>query len=533
MDRPREHGTKLGGALGVAENLRIAIGAMLFEGNTLSPVRTTLDDFRNKYLTRGREILDLADSGIEIAGALQVLKSIGAEVVPLLATHGGAGGRVTGDCHATLKAWMLEALRDAGGLDGIYLALHGAMIAEGVDDVETDLLAAVRDIVGAIPVVISCDLHAHVTSAMVDLADAIVGYQHYPHDDAFETGVRSVGLLVRALRGEIKPAMAMRKVAAIFPAGTHGTRMPGPMRDLYRKARAQEATSRPLTLSYFPVQPWLDLPEVGFAAVAITDGDQQEALRIADDVVREVWRRRHEFNMPALPPAAALRAGAEIEGGPVVLAEVSDCVGGGASGDSAVLLDAYLSGGYRESFAIHIVDPETVEQAAKAGTGATFDAGIGNKMYPGYGAPVAATVTVERLFDGRFTYSGGLMGGVEASMGPCTVLRLGGARILVSTRSAYEYADEQFRCAGIDPRHVKFVVAKNPMNYRHAYASAPKRIVVRSPGPTTADLAAVEWRRMARPFFPVDDPDEPPFLTGAASTSSPVAARPRAVVEEA
>jgi microcystin degradation protein MlrC len=507
----------------VAEKLRIAVGAMLFEGNTLSPVRTTLDDFRNKYLARGREVLDLADSGIEIAGALQVLNSIDAEIVPLLATHGGAGGRVTGDCHTTLKAWMLEALRDAGDLDGVYLALHGAMIAEGIDDVETDLLVAVRDIVGDIPVVISCDLHAHVTPSMVELADAIVGYQHYPHDDAFETGVRSVGLLARTLRGEVKPVMAMRKVAAIFPAGTHGTREPGPMRDLYRKARAQEATSRPLTLSYFPVQPWLDLPEVGFAAVAVTDGDEDDAVRIVDGVVRDVWRRRHEFEVQALTPVAALRAGAEVEGGPVVLAEVSDCVGGGASGDSAILLEAYLSGGHKESLAIHIVDPETAAQAAKAGIGATFDAQIGNKMYPGYGVPVAASVAVERLFDGRFTYVGGLMAGIEASMGPCAVLALVGARVLVSTHSAYEYADEQFQCAGIDTRNFKYVVAKNPMNYKHAYASAPKQIVVRSPGPTTADLASVDWRRLSRPFFPADDPDEPPFLTGAASSSPPIA----------
>jgi microcystin degradation protein MlrC len=130
---------------------------------------------------------------------------------------------------------------------------------------------------------------------------------------------------------------------------------------------------------------------------------------------------------------------------------------------------------------------------------------------------------VEHLFDGRFTYAGGLMGGVEASMGPCAVLRFAGARVLVSTHSAYEYADEQFQCAGIDPRSFKYVVAKNPMNYRNAYASAAKQIVVRSPGPTTADLASVDWRRLSRPFFPVDDPDEPRFLTGTASSSPPIA----------
>ena len=120
---------------------RIAIGGIAFEGNSLSPMRSTRASFEQKYLKIGDEILtDLADTSTEHAGALAVLKVRGADVVPLLATHGGAGGRVTRNCWADLKGQLLSRLRDAMPVDGVYLALHGAMLCEGVDDPESEIL---------------------------------------------------------------------------------------------------------------------------------------------------------------------------------------------------------------------------------------------------------------------------------------------------------------------------------------------------------------------------------------------------------
>ncbi len=494
---------------------RIGIGALLFEGNTFSPVQTTLSDFTNKYFCQGQEIIDqLADSRLEVAGALAVAAAANADAVPLIATHGGAGGRIDAEAYAALKARLLGAVRAAGPLDGLFLALHGAMICDGVDDAEADLLGDVRELIGSVPLVVSCDLHAHVTCEMLDRVDALVGYQHYPHDDTFETGVRATGLLLRIVAGEIRPAMAMRKIAALFPPVACGTMVPGLMRDLYRHCRALEAAGDAVALSYFPVQAWLDLPDVGTAAVALVDGDRARAERLADDIVRRIWSRRAELAVAAVSAETALRIGRATPDGPVVISDCADTAGGGAAGDSVAVLRAYLDAGLGESLAIQVVDPEIAKAAHRLGVGAAIDGMLGHKIDTRFGMPVPFSGKVAHVFDGRFSYRGGLMGGVRASMGPSAVLTIGRASVLVSAQSCYEHDDEHFAAAGIDVRRQKFLVVKNHMNFRNAYAWAPATIIVDGPGPTSCDLRALHWANIPRPCHPFDADDQPNCLRG-------------------
>lgn len=491
---------------------RVAVGAFLFEGNSLSPGRATLKDFANKYLLYGSDVLNLADSGVEIAGALSILRTSGYEAVPLLATHGGSGGRVAADVYASIKNSMLDALDQAGDIDGIYLALHGAMLVEGVDDPEGELLQAIRHVIGPdLPLIVSCDLHANISVAMADLTDAIIGYQHYPHDDTFETGMRAAGILVQTIRGQVRPVMAVRKIAAIWSPFKHGTKEPGVMRDFYRQARAWEESGELLSASYFPAQPWLDIADVGFTAVCISDDDPASAERLADLMARSAWSRRHDFYTPTISVQSAFEEGSAVKGGPVVLVDLADCVGAGATGDSAHVLAAYLDAAIEESLVVQIVDPTTVAVAESVGEGGVFTAALGNKYGKDYGPPLNVVARVIRLVEGRFRYSGGLMSGIEASMGNSAVIEIGLATILVTSSSAYEYGDEQFVAAGINVRSFKFIVVKNPMNFKQAYAYAPLKIVMQTPGPATADLSSVSWRNIGRPCFPMEDHDAPMF----------------------
>ncbi len=490
---------------------RIAIGALLFEGNTLSPVVTGIRDFQNKYFCDGAGLVDkLRGGAVEMSGAIAALETAATEIVPLFATHGGAGGRVKAEAYQELKRRLIAPLRDAGEVNGLYLALHGACVCEGVDDVEGDILADVRAVVGDIPLVISCDLHAHITPRMMKHADLIIGYRQYPHDDARDTGERCMQLLLRMLAGEIRPITAGRKAPMLLPPLNSGTAGSGPMGKLYRWARAAEAEDDVLAVSYFPVQPWLDLPDVGFAAVVVTDGKTKKADDMALQLCREAWRRRHEFQAELVEPREAIRKGLAIEGRPIILSDTADCTGGGGSGDSAVVLKALLDSGANAPAVILIVDPETVLESSLAGIGNRFRARIGNKLNPVYGAPVEAEVEVLRLFSGDFSYTGGIMAG-PATMGPSALLKAGPVHVVVSTHSSYEYADEQFRAAGIDPRQCKFVVVKNPMNYLAAYAYAPAKMVLDTPGPTSCNLASVPWQHITRPRFPVDTDFRPQF----------------------
>jgi microcystin degradation protein MlrC len=492
--------------------LRIAVGGLLFEGNSLSPVRNGLETFRGNGLAEGEEVLArMPGTDTEVAGALSVLAATGDEPMPLIATHGGAGGRVTRPAWDHLRDALLSRLRAAGRLDGVYLALHGAMLCEGTDDPEGDLLEEVRGIVGDTPVAVSCDMHAHVTRRMAALSDILIGYRLYPHDDTHETGQRAAGLLLRALRGAIRPRLALCKAPMIVPAQRQRTRGPTPMRELYRHARAVEATGRVLALSYFPVQPWMDVEELGFAAVAIADGDQAAADSAAEGLATEAWRRRDEFAVEATRLDDAIREGLALQDGFMVLADGADCVGGGAAGDSAVVLARLLALAPEASAAVPLVDPAAAAAARTAGERAEIELRLGNRSVREYGQPVPVRARVVRLFDGDFTYRGGIMGGTTAQMGPSAWLRVGACDVVVASRATYEYGDEQFRAAGFDPRTRRFVVAKNPMNFQQAYAGAAAMATLDTPGPTTAALDTIPIPRAGRPLYPFDRGFTPRF----------------------
>ena len=485
---------------------RVAIGGIAFEGNSLSPARSGRAQFEQKYLKIGREIVtDLAGTGTEYGGAIDVLELRGAEIVPLLATHGGAGGRVTAECWRELKGELLAQLRAAMPVDGVYLALHGAMLCEDNDDPEAEILEEVRAIVGERPIAASYDLHAHLTPRMVRTADITLAYQLYPHDDTFETGQRTVGLLLRTLDGEIDPVVSMCTVPAIIPSQKQRTKGSTPMAALYRLARSYEAESGALAVSYIATQPWMDVPGLGFSAVAVADRNAALADEIATGMARRFWQGRHDFDVDIVAIDDAVRRGAAINGNPVILVDAADCVGGGAVGDSVEVLKRVLALASDASVTTLIVDAETAKQAHAAGIGAKIDVELGNKLDPSYGTPLTARATVERLSDGRFRFSGGVFGNTEAQMGPTALLRIAAGQIVVASFPSYEYAGEQLRALGLDPREMKFVIVKNPMNYQQAFEGAAAFFILASPGPTTPDLKNISLPRAGRPKFPFDD----------------------------
>ena len=491
--------------------MRIAIGAMMQESNAFCVARTGLQDFRNKYFETGPDLIKhLTGTRTEMGGAIAELDKTGADVAPLLATHGGSGGIVERICHQALRNELLDRLSIAAPFDGVFLALHGAMMAEDADDVEGELLAEVRLIAESAPIAISCDLHGNITPAMLANCDILIGYQHYPHDDAPETAAHAVRCLVDTIEGRMHPVMAVSKLPMLFAPHLEHTSGVGPMVNLDRIARGFESDDTPIrAVSYFPVQPWLDVPGMGFAAVVVSDGDVAVAEVAATRITSEAWQQRHDFDVETVPVDDAIRAALAIAGGPVILADTSDCVGGGSTGDGATVLEALLRLAPNVGSLVHIVDPIAAEQATRAGSGAEITTEVGNRINTSRGAPVPVTATVERVFDGQFTYDGGFLGGVTASMGPSIVLAIKDTRVLVTTYAAYEWGDESYRAAGLDVRAARLVSVKNPMNYRLTYPFAAGAFVLDTEGPTTPDLRGLKWQKLRRPFYPKDDSVNP------------------------
>lgn len=483
---------------------RIAIGAIFTESNHLGGKPTTLDDFARSELRRGAQVLDVA-TGYS-GGMLQVLHERQATPVPLLVAAACPGGAITAACYSELKSDLLDRLKRELPVDGVAMPLHGAAAAEGVDDVEGDLLRAVRECVGPdIPIVASLDLHAHVTEAMMANADLLVALETYPHRDAFETGQRAARLLLDFLSGAIKPLMAMCKVPVLTSAVNGSTEGDDPFAAVMRYAKSHEGNNGVLSTSVFLVHPYLDAKDMGSGGLVITDSDGDSAVRLATDIAARYWAIRFELEPKVLTPEQAIAEGLQIEGGPVLLVETADCSGGGAAGDSIASLRALLQAQIDAPSLVPVVDPEAARLCHQAGEGIEITLSLGHGVDPQWGRPLSVTGTVLRLGSGRFQYSGGFWDGQWAEMGPCAVLQVGAVQVLITTNATYDWADEQYRAMDMNTAQAKFIVVKNPMNYRQGYADRAKAaFILDTPGPTPATLAHVRHKNMARPYYPQD-----------------------------
>ena len=483
--------------------MNIAIASILQESNTFSPVATRYEDFSPVF---GNDALRRHDGKLtEMGGFIAVLRDAKVPIRPVCAAWAITANRLIKPDFDRLAVEFEIALRRAKP-DALLLAMHGAQTAGGEDDVEGHILERARAVLGPHrPVVLTLDLHANITRRMVALATAIVGYHTYPHVDMFETGRKAARLLLRILNGECNPRMAYRKLPLILQAENSQTTS-GPMHKLMKTAQKWERQGQAEAVSLFPVQPWMDIHEMGCAVVVVTDGDAEAAQRKADKLARRLWDGKDAFEAELTPVATAIEKALQLEHGPAVLSESSDSTGSGSPGDSTGVLKHLLKAKLTAPAAIFLVDPAGVAQAIAAGIGATLTMSIGAAFDKVNSKPVKVTGTVKLLSDGRWTARArGYNTGITTCMGRAAVVQAGHVLILMAERSAMTVDPELFRSHGIDPVYCQIVVVKSPNGFRAAYEPIAKAIfVVDTPGVSTANLAALPWRRIERPIYPLD-----------------------------
>lgn len=482
----------------------IAIGSIFIECNHFGGVPADIESFRRSELFYDAEVLDRTAG--TVGGMLSVLRDRSVTIRPLLVASACPSGPVTADCYRQLKRELLDRLRVALPVDGVLLALHGSAAVEEIGDLEGDLLLSVRAIVGdKIPVVATLDLHAHVTEPMVRSADALIAWETYPHRDAFTTGERGAISLLDILEGKLRPAMAMAKVPVLVSGVLGHTEGPGPFADTMRLAKSLESLDGVYSTSAFLVHPYLDLPDMGGGGLVITNGDPDQAERLARQVADLYWQKRFDLEPPVFSPADAIARGLRIADGPVLLVETADCCGGGAAGDSASSLRALLAAGVDQPSLIPIVDPAAAAMCHEAGEGAEVSVLLGHHVDPKWGEPVAVTGVVRKLSDGAFRYRGGIWDGQAGHMGPSAALQVGSFQIAVASHGTYEWCGEQYELLGLDARSAKFIVVKNPMNYSMAYGDIAKgEFILNTPGPTPATLRDTPFENVQRPYYPAD-----------------------------
>lgn len=488
--------------------LRIAIGQLWQETNTLNPCPTTRAEFEAFGVLRGDELLARMADTNEPGGFIQSLRGWPqpVEIVGLVRLPAWPSGLATRETFDWLQEELLTALRQALPVDGVLLALHGAMAAEGHLDVEGATLAAVRQVVGPdVPVVATLDLHANVTPAMAAAADALALYHTAPHVDVFETGCRGASVLSRILLEGARPTLGMLKLPLVPPAERANTQDPGSTSWRFKQRLAAcEADSRVLAAGIATVQPWLDVPELGSAVVVTTDGDEALARELCVEIGQELWDRRDDYLPELTPYADAVRQAHATTAGLAVISDAADATTSGAPGDSTWLVEELLRYEWRAPALATLVGPEVVAQAETLGVGGVFRGFVGGVRDGRFSRPLAIEATVERLFDACFTLSGHIGRNLAIDMGRAVVLRLAGnVRLVVTSRSGPHFAPELFQAAGLDPFTAACLVAKSPCGFRAAYESRAARIIsAQSPGCAPPDFWNYEYQHGARELWP-------------------------------
>ena len=484
---------------------RIAIGGILTECNHLGGLPIDMQVYESSELLRDEEVLQQTTS--VVGGMVTAVRDGGGEAVPLIFASACAAGPINRHCYDLLKAEWFERLQAALPLDGVLLPLHGSALVEGLDDPEGDMITAARELVGDdIPIIVTLDLHAHVTQEMVTGADAILAWETYPHHDQFQTGQRAAALLFDILAGRCKPTMAMGKVPVITSAIHGSTNDEDPFALLMHHTKSLEQRDDVLSTSLFLIHPYMDCENMGSGGLVITNDDLELAEKLAADIAMRYWGRRHDLEPQSFTPREAIVKGMRVPGGPVILVEAADCCGGGAAGDSIATLSALVDHQPAVPSVCPVVDPVAAAACHEGGEGAELTLTIGHQLDRRWGSPRQFSGRVERLCEGRFVYTGGQWEGHEEHMGPTAVFRIQDVRVLLTSRATYDWSDEQLRCAGLEPLMQKFIVAKNPMNYRLAYGEiASAMVILDTPGPTPPTLRHVDFKKLQRPWFPLDD----------------------------
>lgn len=487
--------------------MKVLFGGLIQESNTFNPQPSTLNLFEPQML-QGDALLSFEGRANELSGFINVGRQVGANLVPLTFASAVSGGRLNRESHHPLSTQLERAVQSNLPCDGVLLALHGATVAEGEDDVCGDLLERLRKLLGPdVPLVVSLDLHANVTEKMVQSATALVGYRTFPHTDFFETGQRAARLLFGILETGARPHTCWVKLPIITPAENQQTSS-GPMHDLFAAALEGEQEGRSICTSLFSVQPWLDLPDLGWSVVVIGEDlstVQPEANRLA----QLAWSRRHDFNADLTPLETAARIALDpATPRPLVLSESADSPGAGASATGVVGLRGLLEAGVHRQRTVFytVVDAESVALCIDAGVGTNITLDVGHRLDTRHGLPLRVSGKVMHLSSGEFEFGSGYAPGTFGQMGRCAVLKMEGLSLLITERAVFTGDPAMYRSVGLEPLKADVVVVRSASQFRAGYEPIAGRILVLdTPGDSTARLERLPFVRRPSPMFPFED----------------------------
>ena len=487
--------------------MRVVIGGISHETSTFTTVPTTRESFveRSGFL-RGQEMLEkFRGVNTPIGGFIASAREHLFELVPAIFAEAWPSAPTPRAIFDEMLNKLLTEIAGAGAIDGVLLELHGAMVAEGIDDAEGHILSAVRNVVGSdTPIVAQLDIHSNVSRQMVEVADVLIGRETYPEVDMAARGKECADVLVRIQREGIRPTMALHQIPLVW--GMNQITAHRPMSEAIDELHRIEALPGVICASIATCFPLADVPDMGASVYVVTNNDPKLAQACADELGEWIFARRADWHKPMPSTREALQESRAAGHFPVIFADRCDNTGGGSPGDSTGMLQTFLDEGLDQACILYIVDPEAIAQCRQAGVGATLELEVGAKASPLQGKPCRMRAEVVSLGDGRFRYDGPMYEGAEGHMGLSAHIRQDGIHVLLVSEREQPFDTAFARTLGLDPRQMQYIGLKSAGHFRagfEAWAGAIHEVTEPSVhNPADAKLA---FKRLGRKLYPFDD----------------------------
>lgn len=486
--------------------MRIFAASIGTETNTFAPIPTAMESFHEAfYAPPGQHPADPTLCTAPLWVARRRARAEGWTLIEGTCTWAEPAGLVSRAAYESLRDEVLGQLQAAMPVDGVLLGLHGAMVADGYEDCEGDLIERVRQLVGpAVPIGVELDPHCHMTRKRVRNATIIICFKEFPHTDFVARGEELVELTLQAVRGQIRPVMSLYDCRMI---GSFPTTLQ-PMRSFVDKMSSLEGRNGVLSVSAAHCFPYADVPEMGARILVVTDNQRDVGDRLAHELGEEFVAMRGKTLPPYHTPDGVIDLALAQEG-PVVVADPSDNPGGGAPGDSTVILRRLIEREVQGAAVGPMWDPMAVRLCFMAGVGGKLRLRFGGKIAPSSGLPIDAEVTVTALVrDASQAFAD-----ARIPLGDCATIDLGGIFVVLITKRTQAMGADLFTGMGVSLADKRIVVVKSTNHFYAAFAPVARQVLYcDSGGPIPRDHRQVPYHRVQRPIWPLDENVQPQLL---------------------
>lgn len=489
---------------------RVGVASIIQETNTFSANRTTMQNFEVQGIWLGADA-DTNSQGmnIEVAGSLERLRAHGFDAIPLMRAWAMSGGILIDSELEIMKALLRHEISVAGKLDGLILNLHGALVNESDDHTDAQISEYAREILGPdIPIVITHDLHGNPSRRIVAASDGLIGFRTYPHIDQGDTGRRAADLMNQLLSNNRSLGTVLKKLNIIIPAETMGT-SDQPLLGI-RELADSLIDDEILDISLFPVQPWIDVSEVGFGITVVHSGNVERANECAEIIRTALWEIHREFQVTLYSVEDAIdQAIKGYQGKMQMIAQSSDAPTGGSTGDDSRVVAALLNHGTDLPSACTVVDAPAVDKAYAHSIGDEISLSLGFTIDPRWGSPVTVHARLINKGHTPVVLTGPAMTGQVVSIGRWVLLQSANkVQILVSESGTTTFDPAGYEVAGINLDECLIVHVRSPLLFKSGFAGRyGQTFSLDLDGPTTPNIKKLHFFKVPRPMIGLDEFD--------------------------